>query len=322
MRHQAFVGRSRVSGGPRSLLANAVLLILPLAPIRGRTWLAQKTREKVQPSGDLMVRLTDGSRLVLPAKSTQSWNPAAKGSYDLPIQRLVQWFAKPNSVVIDIGACFGLYAISLGRVGERDGWSVLAIEPVGANADVLQRNVELNSLQHVIQIERLAVGATSGIVQIDVEESGTGNAAIRSGSEAFHEDHCVSNTAQLVRLDDLTIDKAVSCMKIDVEGYEIDVLHGGIDLIKRNRPVIIGEFEPWQLELRGVSVQDLFAWCIESGYVLYSLDLVHEKPYLDVLHANIARVSTEMSWTGCLLIPEERVSELPNAKHFANSAGA
>lgn len=322
MRHVSTVGPSRFSGGPRSLLANAILALLPLAPIRGRTWLAQKTREKVQPRGDLTVRMTDGSVMVLPAKSSQSWNPAAKGSYDLPSMRLIQWFAKPESVVVDIGACFGLYSVPLGQVGKELGWSVLAIEPVESNAGILKRNIELNSLDHVIQLERAALGAKSGTVLLDIEESGTGNAAIRSGNEAFHKDHCITNSAQILRLDDLAISSPISCVKIDVEGYEMEVLLGGENRIRRDRPIIVGEFEPWQLELRGVTVSDLFTWCRDHCYVLFSLDLVRKRPFLDTQIARIIRTPRQLNWTGCILLPEEREAEIVLARDFANSSSA
>src|SRR5262249_27695046 len=79
-----------------------------------------------------------------------------------------------------------------------------------------------------------------------------GHACISEDTENGHFDK-----AKMIALDQLNLNN-VSLIKIDVEGYEMEVLKGAMETIKRNKPVLIVEifFSP-ELNKRLEEIQSL-----------------------------------------------------------------
>ena len=68
----------------------------------------------------------------------------------------------------------------------------------------------------------------------------------------------------------------VTLVKIDVDGYEIDVLKGGRDFFINQQPIIIMELAPYTLEERGKSLCDLLDVVKGMGYCM--VDQKSKKP--------------------------------------------
>jgi hypothetical protein len=66
-----------------------------------------------------------------------------------------------------------------------------------------------------------------------------------------------------VRLDDLVPDAAVGLIKIDVEGYELQVLEGSSNILKRSRPLLYVEND------RVSQSPQLIQWLFDHGYELW-----------------------------------------------------
>ena len=64
----------------------------------------------------------------------------------------------------------------------------------------------------------------------------------------------------------------VDVIKLDVDGYECDVLNGGREMIGRCKPVFVMEFAPSALQERGESLDALLACLLPFGYRFYGLD--------------------------------------------------
>lgn len=126
---------------------------------------------------------------------------------------------KLSGLALDIGANVGNHALWFAMVC---GLDVVAFEPIVHRE--LVANVELNHLEGRVRIEPVALGATgSRAVHF-------GRGRLRTGSGQIP-----VRTLDSYRLED------VSVIKIDVEGMEPDVLEGGIETIRCNRPLIYTE---------------------------------------------------------------------------------
>jgi len=134
-----------------------------------------------------------------------------------------------TDVVLDVGANIGTHTLAYATKAR----TVLAFEPVPYLFQLLCTNVSLNCLENVIPINT-AIGNTTGITSIvqpdRTRENNLGACKVGDGY-----DHVT-----IRKIDDLTIQN-VTLIKIDVEGYECQVINGALDTIYRCSPVMLVE---------------------------------------------------------------------------------
>jgi len=145
--------------------------------------------------------------------------------YQEPVRHKSLRYVKQKNVALDIGANIGLWSRDLTLHFAQ----VIAFEPVSDFRDCLIKNVANNN----IDIRPYALGPEDTTIDMVVTNGNTGhshvdNNTIGSGSIDMH------------KLDSLEFD-AVDYIKIDCEGYELSILQGAEQTIKKHRPVIVVE---------------------------------------------------------------------------------
>lgn len=150
-------------------------------------------------------------------------------------------FIIPGTAVLDVGANIGAYAIPLAMVFE--GVEVHAFEPNLEAVSRLKRNILLNKLRNV-RIFEVGVGARTETVDLhvfDLQDLGLSSFVKPEKARGAYE----TLPVPVVTLDDMYKEQGpkISFIKIDVQGYEAEVLAGGRELIRRDMPAIILEHE-------------------------------------------------------------------------------
>jgi len=253
--------QSEAEAGHR-LVQGLASLSRALPPTRGKVAVAFRLMRRAEQRGELEggwpMRLKDGSRLTLPRQSRMCWAVAFQGLYDDAAVRHVAQFIRPQTLVLDVGASLGLWAVQLGRIAAACGAEVWTFEPNPANTPWIRRNIEGNGLGRVITTHEMGLGDKTEEVTLISAEYGVGNGVIevqaQAGSTKFPR-----IPIGVRRLDDLEIPRPVSFIKIDTEGYEVAFLRGARELIRRDRPVIFGEFSTVWLERRGEDLRSALA---------------------------------------------------------------
>jgi hypothetical protein len=64
-------------------------------------------------------------------------------------------------------------------------------------------------------------------------------------------------------------DRKVQLVKLDVDGFECDVLRGASSMLRDTRPIFVMELAPYLLEERGASLDQLLSYFIPNGYAFY-----------------------------------------------------
>lgn len=147
---------------------------------------------------------------------------------------LLQRFLKPGDTVVDVGANIGTHTVALASaVGEAG--SVLAFEPQRLSFQLLCGNVAINCLTNV-QCRQQAVGEANGVAKIPAFSpyQSRNFAAVALGTGAQAED------VELVTIDSLGL-KSCRLIKIDVEGFEPEVIRGARATIAEHRPLLFVE---------------------------------------------------------------------------------
>lgn len=155
-------------------------------------------------------------------------------------KRILHYFERlitAPAVIYDLGANIGLYSLSLAR--EYPACQIHAFEPEIHNFWKLNRNIKLNSLQN-ITTHLIAAGARQkiGSLYLQGELSGLGEHSLINP---------ISNLYTPIEVWDLDSYVAVGkapppdVIKIDVEGYELQVLKGMTGLLKAKKPKLIIE---------------------------------------------------------------------------------
>ena len=171
-----------------------------------------------------------GLRLVInPRTEKYYWS----GLYEPRAQEAIVERLTSGDVVWDIGAHIGfLSAIAARTVGPKG--HVVAFEPLPANVLRLTQTVEMNGLTNV-SIRDVAVASSIGTATFHVNPSSAmGGLAATEGGEGID--------VQTTTLDaELDVSLPPRLVKIDVEGFEEQVLAGGRRLFTEVRPSLIIE---------------------------------------------------------------------------------
>ncbi|MET0274570.1 MAG: FkbM family methyltransferase [Phenylobacterium sp.] len=137
---------------------------------------------------------------------------------------------RPGDTMIDVGAHVGLHALVSARlVGP--GGRVLAVEPQPYNCERTMTNAAANGFRN-IHVVCAAAGAESGTVVLR-QQTGTDKARLTLTGEGVN-DTGLTFEVPVVRLDELARRHSlqhVRLLKIDVEGFEPEVLAGARELL-------------------------------------------------------------------------------------------
>jgi FkbM family methyltransferase len=168
------------------------------------------------------------------------------GELEPGTRRVIQRILKPGDVFIDVGANVGLHTLAAARAMEGRG-KIIAFEPFGETARLLEASVWLNGFSSMTEIHRAAVSTATGTHSLYL-----GNTSGHHSLFPLHaETSLTSRTVEvpLMRIDDV-VDKSqpVTLIKIDVEGAELEVLETARQTILRNPDIaIVAEFGPSHL---------------------------------------------------------------------------
>jgi FkbM family methyltransferase len=175
---------------------------------------------------------------------------------DLPEMLMWRQVLRPGALFVDIGANVGSYTIWAAELGA----DVIAVEPADDTFALLVENVELNGYQ--VAAVQAAAGATCGTARFTAGRD-AGNCLDKAGPVQI----------RLVTVDSLVGDRTVAGMKVDVEGFEIEVLRGCARALSQQRLKLIQlEWNAASLQAVGADRRPIADLLAHYGYELYRPD--------------------------------------------------
>jgi FkbM family methyltransferase len=202
-----------------------------------------------------------------------------------PIDRLRE-FVPPGSVVIDVGANVGFFALRfadwVGSTGE-----VIAIEPEQHNYDILTSALMRAGLSERTRILKAAAAAVAGTTRLEI-------------NPLHPADHKLSRDGTGLPIDGVTLDGLVqdkrklrpALVKIDVQGAEMLVLQGASEILEIAAPALFIELHEEGLSRFGTSVSAILDHVSGYGYSAYWLmrSGAHRQASPADIHARVAEI--------------------------------
>jgi FkbM family methyltransferase len=171
---------------------------------------------------------------------------------------------RPGMRILDIGANLGLYSVLMARLAGPTG-RVIGFEPDPELFASLQDNARLNGVQ--VEAHNLALGAAPGELTLHKSIINSGDNHLGSpGNPLFRR----AVMTRVVRLDNLLPQLAVDLIKIDVQGWELEVLRGMRATLAANPTVqVYFEFSPNGYVRAGSTYGELIAFFREAGLRIF-----------------------------------------------------
>jgi FkbM family methyltransferase len=166
---------------------------------------------------------------------------------------------------IDVGAALGAYSWILNRKSQR----VISFEPGELHA----RNLGLTVFGTRISVVRAAVGAVCA--KVAMYTPGADTNALHSATLSLSNPVTAEPGTQVREVEQVTLDAylaesidarhSIDVLKVDVEGYELEVFKGARTLLERHHPLIFCEIE----QRHNAEYADVFRLLRAAGYSSY-----------------------------------------------------
>jgi FkbM family methyltransferase len=166
---------------------------------------------------------------------------------------------KPGMTVLDIGANIGYFALLEAKIVGRKG-KVYAVEPVSENISFLERNAALNNFSN-IEVFRFAIGDKTKLTKIHVMKK-------RNYSSMWNVDRgskrISSEDVQETTVDAFLKNKSMpDVVRMDVEGYEYNILKGMWNTLKKDIMILMELHAPF---LSKAKLTEMFSTLKKNGF--------------------------------------------------------
>ena len=175
-----------------------------------------------------------------------------------PEAKLIDWatqFIGHDETFVDIGAHVGTWAQHFALKCKQ----VHAFEPQHTTYERLRDGAKLAKLSN-ITCHEIALG-TTGDVDLHIVEQYGGWSTLRHRAEIGKV--LCTEKVRGAQLDDFSFDN-VGLIKVDAEGFEIDILRGAVKTLEKHRPTLL--LEAWDHEWYARERAALLEYVVELGY--------------------------------------------------------
>lgn len=202
------------------------------------------------------------------------------GDYDPVELQMIKRFLKKDSVVLDIGANIGWYAINLSKSVPQG--RIIAFEPIPKTYGNLIKNIALNGLGN-IKTYNTGLSKKAGYFNFYYNRNYTGASSL---VDIINAQDVALVKCRVEKLDDFLKKskiRQVDFIKCDVEGAEKLVIQGGLEAIKQNRPIIFIELlRKWSAKFN-YHPNSVISMLKEIGYGCYVINKTKLKKIKEII---------------------------------------
>jgi FkbM family methyltransferase len=227
----------------------------------------ERVLNALSSSSGVEVRIAGCPIRLSPRFAGAAWESIEQQSYESFANAV-----RGGDVVYDVGAHIGTYTVLALQKSAPSG-RVVAYEPVDLTRDFLKRHLQWNCGGDRVVVRPVCCGSQTGQASLYFREGEM------SGDSGLVPVNGAKSTVVPVR----TLDSEVkelglvpTIIKIDVEGWELEVLKGAENILARYRPLLFLSLHPEALARLHTSSDVVQAWLEERGYCLQVIATDHE----------------------------------------------
>jgi FkbM family methyltransferase len=273
------------------------------------------------PNGDLVeINCLGNSMYVSTKDAGLSQELLTYGIHEPFLTLLLANEIRDTDVLVGVGSNIGYYVLLYGSMLEDKG-KIIAIEPDPRSFRILRLNTALNSYDNRVKLVNVAVGSGNGTAYISLNKSFNLSSITTLSEKKFNEK--TRFETNLVSLDDiLSNESKIDIIRMDIEGYEFEVIKGMIKTLKNLKPRILAiELHP----IEDCELMDSFFKTLESlNYEIkwaiprHLIDGMLEVP-APLLQGALALVKGEIPRNNRSLSPDQIIEIKTFAKKFCSS---
>ncbi|MEW6769051.1 MAG: FkbM family methyltransferase [Pseudomonadota bacterium] len=199
--------------------------------------------------------------------------------FERDTRRALSDLTVPGSTVLDIGANIGAHTLHLARCVGPNG-RVLAFEPTDYAFRKLSRNLALNpGLTQRVSLYHCFLASHDGDRIPQAIYSSwplTDRASGVFAGDDVHAEHLGramrTDAAKSRSIDSVLAENGnptVHLVKLDVDGFECEILRGAQEMMSGHKPIFVMELAPYVLDERGASLGELIGLFRPHGYKFY-----------------------------------------------------
>ncbi len=183
-----------------------------------------------------------------PIRFRARWSRYYPSDYEPGKFAFLRTHCRLGTAVIDIGAHIGLFTVLMARCVGPSG-SVLSFEPTPFTRQALLDTVRRNSCEAIVEVRPEAISDQIGVARF--HDSGDPLSNANSLVETSRAKSVL--TVPVTTVDALVTEREllVSCIKVDAEGSEVDIIRGAAATINRCRPALQIEVHPRSIRASG-----------------------------------------------------------------------
>ena len=258
-------------GKKRLLLTIKILSLIPrpIQKFMGYSFLGTKLLQSLKRSGSkIAFDIDHGLKIYLELSNPFTWDLVLGKDLEKDVKQEFSQNVSEGDTVIDVGAHIGEYTLLGAKLVGNKGL-VISVEPDHDTVKSLKENIILNDFKNCSILEK-AVGEkieTKSLYKVSKEDVyGYLDPYVVNKKLKKHSEIEVTTIDQIVLSKNLDL---VNLLKIDVEGFEYEVLLGCNESLKKNKiKKIIIELHPKYLKYKGINEDLIHTFLKKHGFVI------------------------------------------------------
>lgn len=235
-------------------------------------WFAPSPQLKASLKNGIIWLSNEDIALYTTADNYIEWTILNTGTYEDEIGKLIKISLRDGDNALDIGGNIGLQSLRMSAcVGPKG--KVYAFEPLQHIQEKFKKNIALNKADNVKLFEiALSDQEDEIIYKLDQNAWNQGAFSLKDRSAGVDSQKIVIKIAD--DLQEITQLEHLAFIKIDVEGFEYNVLRGLKATLQKHHPRIIFEYDSNYWASTGQDINGCYEYLSKLGYTLYQISAV------------------------------------------------